>query len=264
VSRDDRPVEADDEVGPGSAEAVAERVDRLVDVSVTSMRQGQMRRMLARARYAQDVVGLSVADPVGRFRVLLPDRPGLSVRSLADVVVVVSGLRRRFPWAAVQLVSFDDATALCGHAVSGFVQTPVLLEVHVHRDLVGVTSAGAAKGEASWLMEVVAHEVWHVVEDVFEATRYRESMEFRMALGRLLGLATFEHAYRAGPHASAQVQAAALERVREAVGEYATTSPTEGTAELFAAWWLGSAGSELVAAFGHLVDRYLPARRSPS
>ena len=239
---------------PDAAGALAEQVDRLVEVAVSPLRPGRLRRALDRARYAQDVLALSVDDPVGRFHLLLPEGPVVSVACLADVVVVVSGLRRRFPWAAVQVVSFDPADALSGRPGSaGFVTTPVLLEVHVDRDL--LTGSG---GATSWLVEVVAHEIWHVVEDVFEATHYRESMELRMALGRVLGLATFEHAYRAGPHAGAAERASALNRIRAAVGEYATTSPAEGTAELFAAWWLGGARDELVAAFGDLVDRYLP------
>ena len=245
--------------GQGRSEAaatLAEQLNRSVDVSVSPLRRGRFRRALDRARYAQDVVGVSVDDPVGRFHLLVPDGPGLSVGRLTDVVAVVSGLRRRFPWAAVQLVSFDDVAALSRRpSVAGFVTTPVLREIHVDRGL--VTGGGSATPR---VIEVVTHEVWHVVEDVFEATRYRDSIELRMALGRLLGLATFEHAYRAGPHAGAEAQASALDRIRAAVGEYATTSPSEGTAELFTAWWVGTGSDELVAAFGDLVDRYLPVR----
>lgn len=106
---------------------------------------------------------------------------------------------------------------------------------------------------------MVTHECWNVVEAVFEASRYRDSIEFRRALGRLLGVATFEHVYGAGSGTSSEQRVAAENRLREAVGAYATKSRAEGTAELFTAWWLRERSHRLVAEFGTLVEHYLPA-----
>jgi hypothetical protein len=248
-------------------EVIANGVDRLVDASVTPMVRGPLHRMITRANYAQDVLPLSVQDDVGRFRVLVPDRMDVSLERLADAIRALSSVRRRFPWAAVRTASFDDASALTRKEVSGSVIEFRLLEIHVARGLI-MASTDEASGDgfgdrpaetSSWLVQVLVHECWHLVESVFETTRYRDSLEFRKALGNLIGVATLEHAYGAGSHATREEQRAALDRLRQAVGEYATTAPREGTAELFTASWLGLSHDPVVVAFGELVYRFLPA-----
>jgi len=257
-------------------DVLAQRVDRLTEATVTPVTEGVLHRMVRRANYAQDVLALSVQDGSGRFRVLVPDRADVSPGRLADAVGYLSSVRRRFPWAAVRSVSFDDASALTRRKVAGSVLEFKLLEIHVDRELIiaspdddpdleDVVGAAERSGAerpttaSSWLVQVLVHECWHLVEHVFESTRYRESLEFQKGLGHALGLATLGHAYGAGSHATREEQSAALARLREAAGAYATTAPREGTAELFTAWWLGLSGHPVVIAFGRLVDQFLPA-----
>ncbi|HEX2064913.1 MAG TPA: hypothetical protein VHE80_10890 [Acidimicrobiales bacterium] len=247
-------------VPPGRrVEVLAERLAPLVGPSVEPVVRGEWARFFTRARYAQEALTLAVTDPVGTFRLMVPDRPDVALDRLAEVVNQVSRLRSRFPWAAVRLVSLDDPSALKPDRphVVGFVADPQLLEIHASRGYVLAPAGDAApEATAEELAEVVVHECWHLIEEVFETLSYGDSMRLRMELGGLLGLASFEHAY-AGSHASRDQKAAALESLREAVGDYATTLPGEGTAELFTAWWLGRS-HPLVSAFGDLVDRYLP------
>jgi hypothetical protein len=239
-------------------EVLAERLDASVHPSVEAVARGEWGRFFTRARYAQEALTLAVTDAVGTFRLLVPDRPDVALERLAEVVNQVSRLRSRFPWAAVRLVSLDDPSALQPERphVVGFVADPQVLEIHVSRAYVLPPAGDASpRTTAGDLAEVVVHECWHLIEKVFETLAYADSIQFRMELGRLLGLATFEHAY-AGSHATEEEKATALERLREAVGEYAMTLPGEGTAELFTSWWGGGA-HPLVSAFGDLVDRYL-------
>jgi len=255
---------------------VAQTVDRLAEARVTPVVEGALHRMVRRASYAQDVLALSVQDASGRFRVLLPDRADISPGRLADGIRYLSSVRQRFPWGAVRSVSFDDASALTRRKVSGSVLEFKLLEIHVDRELiiaspddppgpedgVDVTERSGAEGPTRaswWLVQVLVHECWHLVESVFESTRYRDSLEFQKELGNALGVATLGHAYGAGSHATPEEQSAALGTLRQAVGAYATTAPREGTAELFTAWWLGMSSHPVVIAFGRLVDQFLPA-----
>jgi len=261
---------------PVRVDVLAQRVGRLTEAMVTPVGDGVLHRVVRRANYAQDVLALSVQDASGRFRVLVPDRADISPGRLADAVRYLSSVRRRFPWAAVRSVSFDNASALTRTKVAGSVLEFKLLEIHVDRDLIiaspddgpgpedivdaaGMSGAEGPTAASSWLVQVLVHECWHLVESVFESTRYRDSLEFQKALGHALGLATLGHAYGAGSHATREEQCAALGRLREAVGDYATTTPREGTAELFTAWWLGMSGHPVVIAFGRLVDQFLPA-----
>lgn len=243
---------------------LADRLGRLVDASVEPVVRGEWGRFFTRARYAQEALTLAVTDSVGTFRVMVPDRPDVALDRLAEVVNQVTRLRSRFPWAAVRLVSLDDPSALepgRPHVV-GFVTHPQVLEIHVSRGYV-LEPAGGAGTEATVeeLVEVVVHECWHLIEEVFETLSYGDSIRLRMELGGRLGLASFEHAY-AGSRATRDQKAAALESLREAVGDYATSRPGEGTAELFTAWWTGGT-HPLVSAFGELVDRYLPPDLGP-
>lgn len=247
--------------GPSTApaELLARQVDRLVEASVKPLRHGGLQRWAARARYAQPVMALSAHDAVGRFRVLVPERADASVDRLAIAVTTVSGVRQRFPWAAVRLASFDDASALTRRQVAGSVIDANLLEIHVHRDLVLASHDEVEDpGASTWLRMVVVHECWHVVEAVLDATNYRGSIAFQRALGGLLRLESLGDAYRPGPRATVEDRAAALAQLRDAVGDYATTAPREATAELFTAWWLGVSTHQLVSAFGALVDEHLP------
>ncbi|MGH9279594.1 MAG: hypothetical protein ACRD12_16025, partial [Acidimicrobiales bacterium] len=233
---------------------LARVLDRLVDASVTPVERGELGRMFSRAVYAQEVNVLSVDDGVGRFRLHLPDGMALSPGRIAAAVDELGRVRVRFPWAPVIVMSFDEPSGIRDRRVVGSVRQPTLQEIHVSADLVAAQSGEPVAD----LRGVVAHECWHLIEHVFATLRYRDMIRFRIAVGQLLGLPTFEHAYVDTDHATPEQRAAALAEVRDAVGNYATKNPVEGTAELFTAWWRRTSGHRLVVEFGKLVDSYLP------
>jgi hypothetical protein len=105
---------------------------------------------------------------------------------------------------------------------------------------------------------VVAHEMWHAIEAAMPAVDRRRHFAFRVALGEAFGVRTFEHVYRAGRGTSGAEQVAAFAQLRSAVGDYATTSPAEGTAELFKHWWVLVREEQLVRRFAELVEEHWP------
>jgi hypothetical protein len=107
---------------------------------------------------------------------------------------------------------------------------------------------------------VVAHEFWHQIEFGLESGRYRDSVEFRRAIGRYFGVETLEHVIKGGrPDAPLEWQAA-RRRLAEEVSGYATTAPKEATAELFAQWWCTPADPPPPAQFfGSLLRQFFPA-----
>jgi hypothetical protein len=108
---------------------------------------------------------------------------------------------------------------------------------------------------------VVAHEYWHNLDSAIVASP-ATYLEFNRELGAELGVDTFEHALRGGARTAPSAWQAAFRRIVEEVSPYATTNIREATAELFKLWWCPAptgAPAPLVARFGALVDRYLPA-----
>jgi hypothetical protein len=198
-------------------------------------------------------LSLRIGDTVGRYRLLVPDRPDVSPDRLAAAVGVFSAVRRRFPAVPTPDLSFEETVSTGQGKVSGLGGDR---RVRIDHDLV---LEGTPSPRPAWLELVVAHECWHTIE----IACYRDAFELRRALGEALGVPTFEAAYVAMRGVTPERRAAALARIRAAVGDYATTKAIEGTAELFARWWIGGSDDALVAAFGHLVDRYLPPPLSP-
>jgi hypothetical protein len=236
----------------GAAERAGTLADRLADrlpaLSITATSRDPVRRLVFSMAKGQATLALRVIDEVGRYRLLVPDRPDVSADRLAAAVAVFSAVRRRFPDVPTPDLSFEETVSTEQRRVSGLGGDR---RVRVDHELV---LEGTTPPVRRWLELVVAHECWHTIE----IARYRDTFELRRALGEELGLPTFEAAFVAMPGVAPEQRAAARARIREAVGTYATTKAIEGTAELFAHWWVGASTHPLVAAFGRLVDRYLP------
>ncbi len=110
---------------------------------------------------------------------------------------------------------------------------------------------------------VVAHEYWHQIEFDLDSRRYRDSVEFRRAVGGYFGVETLEHVIK-GKAADAPVPwKVAYARLAEEVSTYATTNPKEAAAELFSQWWCTAASAvppPSAQAFGQIVQRFFPTR----
>ncbi len=133
-------------------------------------------------------------------------------------------MRRRFPDVPTPDLSFEETVSTAQRKVSGLGGDRRVRIDH------GLILEGTPVPRPGWLELVVAHECWHTIEIV----RYRDTFELRRALGEELGVPTFEAAYVAMHDVAPERRAAALARIRAAVGNYATTKAIEGTAELFA------------------------------
>ncbi len=207
-----------------------------------------VRRLAWAAAKGRPTLGLRVTDAVGRYRLLVPDRADVSPDRLAAAVAVFSAVRQRFPDVPTPDLSFEETIDTGQRRVSGLGGDR---RVRIDHELV---LAGTTPPRPGWLELVVAHECWHTIE----IARYRDAFALRRALGLVLGVPTFEAAYAAMPGVTAEQRLFALSRVRNAVGAYATSKAIEGTAELFARWWVGGSDDPLVAEFGRLVDTFLP------
>jgi hypothetical protein len=236
--------------GPAErAETLADRLaQRLPDLSIEATSRDPLRRLAFAAAKGHLTLSLRITDDVGRYRLLVPDRPDVSPDRLAAAVAVFSAVRRRFPDVPTPDLSFEETVSTEQRKVSGLGGDR---RVRIDHELVLEDRPSPRPG---WLELVVAHECWHTIE----IARYRDAFELRRELGEELGVPTFEAAYVGMRGVAPERRAAALARIRAAVGDYATTKAIEGTAELFARWWVGGSDDPLVAAFGRLVDRYLP------
>jgi hypothetical protein len=107
---------------------------------------------------------------------------------------------------------------------------------------------------------VTAHEFWHQIEFGYESAHYRDSVEFRRALGGYFGVDTLEHVVRGGDGKAPSDWQLAFVRLATEVSGYATTNPKEATAELFTQWWCTAADPPPPARFfGELMARFFPA-----
>jgi hypothetical protein len=107
---------------------------------------------------------------------------------------------------------------------------------------------------------VVAHEYWHQIEFGLEGGRYRDSIEFRRALGGYFGVETLEHVIKGAGAGAPPAWQAARVRLTQEVSAYATTAPKEAAAELFAQWWCTPTNPRPSAVFfGEVLRRFFPA-----
>jgi len=103
-----------------------------------------------------------------------------------------------------------------------------------------------------------AHEMWHHIEASFTRANYTASIQFRRKLGEYFGLRTLEHLSHPPSGSDPDVLAAAVAQLRAEVSDYATTVPTEATAEMFKAWWCATEPpTGVVSHFAQLVTSYI-------
>jgi hypothetical protein len=175
----------------------------------------------------------------------------------------------------VRLISFDQAEhgLKTGH-YSGVAQVSV---PSIHLNIAFVTEEACLemmrlqtdKLRRQGLVDVVAgstpvdatvaHELWHQIENGFDARHYAQGMELRRQVGLSLGVQTLEHAVKGGSPKAPLPWQAAYKQLVDDVSLYATTNAREATAELFKLWWCHRGPpSPVVARFGELVDQMLP------
>lgn len=112
---------------------------------------------------------------------------------------------------------------------------------------------------ATRIDSVVAHEYWHQIEFGLESGRYRDSIEFRRAVGEYFGVETVEQVIKGKSASAPDAWQIAYRRLAGEVSAYATTAPKEATAELFAQWWCTAAAPPVSArAFGDVLRRFFP------
>ena len=215
--------------------------------------------------------------PGRTFIINVPDRPDLMPEAVALAGDTATAVLNRFAEQAhaVRFVYFDRATygfktgresgmtqdvAPSIHLNVGFVAVEESLALMRTRDARPVRS-GSARPPPPFteLDATVAHELWHKIENVFEAQHYRSSIDFRRRLGLHLGVETLEHAVKGGSTTAPAPWRHAHRRLVNEVSPYATTNRREATAEMFKLWWCGGdSASPIVARFGELVDQFLP------
>jgi hypothetical protein len=271
---------------PVDAEGLAAAVNSLIGgpVAQAARASGAWARLAAvgvSGNVASVNLTIRAADG-GSFTTVVPDRPDLMPEVVALAADTARAVRRAFPaeLTLFRTIAFDRSQAgfSRGRRRLGGVAHQTLVETHLNAHYTyaeGILDARRHRvenpskrppfrpsGAATFVDGVVAHELWHLIEGVFERRHYRDSIEFRRRLGEFFGLPTLEHVLRPQRGDSGR-GGAALKELREQVSAYATTNPREATAELFEAWWWGTPPlPPLVAHFGDVVQEFFPSARS--
>jgi hypothetical protein len=197
-----------------------------------------------------DTVDVIVHDPNdgGRFTLRFPQHADLYVEAVARAVDTAIAMRLRFGRAVghARLVAIDSGPQGFNTGHYAGVAVPTVGDVHLNASLFLAPEHRADRVDGT-----TAHEFWHQVELGFNARRYRESIDFRRALGAYFGVETLERVVdRPGP---------AQEQLMAEVSAYAATSALEATAEMARLWWtLGDDPPAVVQHFGAVVDRFFP------
>ena len=270
-------------VAPRDAETLAEMVNALL--GRTAVRAGQpprstMGRLANRAASGNVApLFLTVAPREGRrFSVVVPQSREVLVEVVALAIDTALDIYQRLPeeLKPLESIAFDrsDARFVRGKRRAAGAAHRTLARIHLNGSYASPDGLCAARHfrakhpplrpprqaqpPATFIDGIVAHELWHVAEGVFQGSRYRDSIEFRRRLGHVLGVATLEHAVRPRPE-DGVVGQAALATLRSDVSEYATTNITEAMAELFEAWWWAPEPlAPVVARFGELLAEFFP------
>jgi hypothetical protein len=214
--------------------------------------------------------------PDRTFSISVPDRPDLMPEPIALAATTTTNVFHRFSAfaAAVAVVRFDYgvyglkeghyAGVAAGSDPSiylaiDFVAAEGALATWQSRGRSEGTITPEAPASCTPVEEVVAHELWHRIEFVFDARDYRSSLDFRRQLGLALGVETLEHALKGGATTAPPAWQTAHRRLVDEVSDYAATNVREATAEMFKLWWCrGETCSPIVVRFGELVDEFLP------
>jgi hypothetical protein len=202
------------------------------------------------------MIDLTVAYPGDApFVVSCPDVADVVPEAVALAVDTLGRVRRRFPIGARALarVSFDHSDRrLRGSKFAGMAHRNMGL-VHLNASFASADGlaemarrwraaptkrpSAAIRPPATALDATTAHEAWHQIEAVYEATAYQSTIEFRRSLGEHFGVATLEHAVLGGTPGAEPAWRTAHEQLVAEVSPYAGTRTVEATAEMFKLWW---------------------------
>jgi hypothetical protein len=232
-----------------------------------------------------DTIRMKIGWGPGRtFTLSVPDRPDLMPEGVARIADTAVSVARRFPieggsireiavdrseWGLSKgehsgVAALQEATI---HLNTGHVLAYSAMELHRQRaaETKRAMDRRIAKRQVSGAPQLpfvaadatTAHEMWHLIEAVFEAKRFKQSIEFRRQLGRHLGVETLEHAVKGHEQNAPDNWKAACARLSDEVSPYATTSADEASAELFKAWWCRTGDlTPVVSRFGELLDEF--------
>lgn len=229
-----------------------------------------------RASLGAHTVKLSVHDPVGPtdWAVAVQARPDVMVDEVASALDTAMAIKRRFAGHLPRLRSVNFVPLSAGYAGEAFasasaVSVNTLLvaagdyEMSRARDIGRQQERPPAIVPAPWsqLDGVIAHELWHVIDNQFQARRFPASMEFRRRLGEYLGVATLEHVIGAARPDAPPARREGLRRLVAEVSPYAATNIIEATAEMFKLWWCRGDDPPpgAVALFGQLIEEFFPS-----
>ena len=256
-------------------------------ITVTPVRRpGPLGRLTGRlVGGVSDTIRVRIGGGPGRpFTLSVPDRPDLMPEGVARIADTAVSVIRRFPTEAGSLraIAVDRSERGLVHGshsgVAELQQSTIHLHFgHVlaypamalHAQRAAETSQAMERGTAQRLVTggpqlpfvaadaTTAHEMWHVVEAIFELKRFKESVAFRRLLGQHLGVETLEQAVKGHERNAPEPWKAAWVRLFEEVSPYATTSADEAGAELFRAWWCRAGDvTPVVARFGELLEEF--------
>ena len=239
-----------------------------------------VRRIIQRAVSGSGAqIHLVLRAPSGRFDVWVPEREDLMPEPIAMAVDTAMEIKSRFGSALrhVDLIRFDLAHhGMSKNRVAGVANMEVP-SIHINA---GACCSGLAIRNESrrqgWepkrpsarttatfrIDKVVAHEIGHQLDNGFQGSRYRESMEFRRRLGESLGVPSIEFAVRGTWDDDQEAAARARALLTQDVSPYATTNLHEAMAELFAVWWFGGREyAPIIDAYDRLIEEYFPPTR---
>jgi hypothetical protein len=264
--------------GSAQEQLLADLTDLLPGITVvtTDRVAGGLRSFLRIASSGvTNPVHLTAIDSTGTepLRLAVPIGDDVLAEGVAQAIDTALAVRRRFRPLVDQVRIFYDQSVqgLRNGKVAGLAQ-PGVRDVHLSPAYASVREMDALYGdrpaEQSPLMalppvtridSVVAHEYWHQIEYGLEGGRYRDSIDFRRAVGGYFGLETIEHVTKGSAVSASPEWQAAHARLANEVSAYAATAPKEATAELFAQWW-GTAASPPPSAvfFGQVLRHFFP------
>jgi hypothetical protein len=195
------------------------------------------------------------------FRVGLPERDDHVAEVVALALDTAFGVHARFGRDAkfVNAISFD-------HAVHGMAEGKTAGAAHHGTRFIHINASysfvqglesmrtDSAQVPAPWtsIDGTVAHEMWHMIENAWEAKDYAATIEFRRVIGSWFGQPTLEKVFDVPE---------ARYALGTSVSPYGASARLEASAEMFKRWWCGPAPvGSIPERFGALVELYFPAQ----
>jgi hypothetical protein len=190
--------------------------------------------------------GIRFGVPIGR---------NLAHGHVAAAIATTLAVRRRFRTylPTLQTVTFDRSSTELASGVHSGEALAVAGRIHLGAGLVVDPSR-----PVEFVAEVMAHELWHLIDARFQHDRPRDGIAMRRVLGEHLGVATLEHAILGSEAGASRERRTANVRLVDEVSAYAATRTNECAAEMFRSWWSRGDTNPTLALFGRLVDEYFP------